>query len=186
MNQNNKEHSRGTYSDGWPIHPVVTSYLFDEHSKKTLLLKHRKLGVWLPPGGHVNELEDPFEAALRELKEETGFSNEEVEVLKIEPVNLFFSYMADYQNFHHEVEPKEPPFLVSLEIMDEDSLSKHYHLNYVYFFSLLSLGRSPSIDLTESDSWMWLNLSIDQINLLLTFIPVSTILSWMVNHHISS
>ena len=89
MNQNNKEHSRGTYSDGWPIHPVVTSYLFDEHSKKTLLLKHRKLGVWLPPGGHVNELEDPFEAALRELIEETGFSNEEVEVLKIEPVNLF-------------------------------------------------------------------------------------------------
>ena len=37
-----------------------------------LLLKHRKLGVWLQPGGHIEEGELPHEAAQRETLEETG------------------------------------------------------------------------------------------------------------------
>ena len=39
---------------------------------KILLLKHKKLGVWLYPGGHIEEGEMPTEAAIREAKEETG------------------------------------------------------------------------------------------------------------------
>lgn len=39
---------------------------------KVLLVKHKKLGVWLSPGGHV-EPEEPFHlAAEREFFEETG------------------------------------------------------------------------------------------------------------------
>lgn len=37
-----------------------------------LLLLHRKLGKWLPPGGHVEANELPDEAAVREVFEETG------------------------------------------------------------------------------------------------------------------
>jgi 8-oxo-dGTP pyrophosphatase MutT (NUDIX family) len=33
---------------------------------------HRKLGRWLPPGGHVEPNELPDEAAVREVFEETG------------------------------------------------------------------------------------------------------------------
>jgi 8-oxo-dGTP pyrophosphatase MutT (NUDIX family) len=39
---------------------------------KVLLHHHRKLGMWLPPGGHIEEDELPDEAALREVWEETG------------------------------------------------------------------------------------------------------------------
>jgi 8-oxo-dGTP pyrophosphatase MutT (NUDIX family) len=39
---------------------------------KTLLIFHRKLQVWLQPGGHVDPNELPDEAALREVEEETG------------------------------------------------------------------------------------------------------------------
>ena len=39
---------------------------------RTLLLLHRKLGKWLPPGGHVDPHELPDVAALREVEEETG------------------------------------------------------------------------------------------------------------------
>ena len=39
---------------------------------KVLLHLHRKLGIWLPPGGHIERDELPDEAAVREVFEETG------------------------------------------------------------------------------------------------------------------
>jgi 8-oxo-dGTP pyrophosphatase MutT (NUDIX family) len=39
---------------------------------KVLLHYHRKLGMWLPPGGHIEEDELPDEAAMREVWVETG------------------------------------------------------------------------------------------------------------------
>jgi 8-oxo-dGTP pyrophosphatase MutT (NUDIX family) len=37
-----------------------------------ILLKHKRLGFWLQPGGHVDPGETPWAAALRETREETG------------------------------------------------------------------------------------------------------------------
>ncbi|WP_026369674.1 NUDIX hydrolase [Kallotenue papyrolyticum] len=45
---------------------------FVVHQGRTLLLRHRKLGKWLPPGGHIDAHELPDVAALREVEEETG------------------------------------------------------------------------------------------------------------------
>jgi ADP-ribose pyrophosphatase YjhB (NUDIX family) len=42
------------------------------HEGKVLLLWHKKLSMWLPPGGHIDPNELPDEAAVREVKEETG------------------------------------------------------------------------------------------------------------------
>lgn len=39
---------------------------------KTLLHLHKKIGKWLPVGGHIEPDELPEEAACREAKEETG------------------------------------------------------------------------------------------------------------------
>jgi len=39
---------------------------------RMLLHRHRKLGMWLPPGGHIEEDELPDDAAVREVLEETG------------------------------------------------------------------------------------------------------------------
>lgn len=42
------------------------------HNNKVLLVKHKKLGIWLPPGGHIEPDELAHTAAEREFWEETG------------------------------------------------------------------------------------------------------------------
>lgn len=39
---------------------------------QVLLHRHPKLGMWLPPGGHVEPNEVPDDAAVREVREESG------------------------------------------------------------------------------------------------------------------
>lgn len=39
-----------------------------------LVIEHRRLGTWLPIGGELEPGETPLEAAVRELREETGLS----------------------------------------------------------------------------------------------------------------
>ena len=42
------------------------------HQDTVLLIEHVKLGWWMPPGGHIDPNEDPVQAILREVLEETG------------------------------------------------------------------------------------------------------------------
>ena len=49
---------------------AATTFVVDNH--QTLLLWHRKLQAWLPPGGHIEANELPEEAAVREVREESG------------------------------------------------------------------------------------------------------------------
>jgi len=49
-----------------------TVAVFVVREGKVLLHRHRKLGMWLPPGGHIEEDELPDDAAVREVWEETG------------------------------------------------------------------------------------------------------------------
>lgn len=60
------------------IHEKIdfTTSIYIVFDNKVLLHKHKKLGIWLPPGGHIELDEDPNEAALREAKEETGLDVE--------------------------------------------------------------------------------------------------------------
>lgn len=46
--------------------------VFARHQGRVLLIKHKRLGTWLPVGGELEPGETPLEAAIRELKEETG------------------------------------------------------------------------------------------------------------------
>ncbi len=49
---------------------VVEGYVIK--NGKILLMHHKKLDLWLPPGGHMEQNELPEESLKREIKEETG------------------------------------------------------------------------------------------------------------------
>ncbi|OGE30988.1 hypothetical protein A2631_04885 [Candidatus Daviesbacteria bacterium RIFCSPHIGHO2_01_FULL_44_29] len=54
-------------------HFTATVWIVTNDSpKKVLLLHHKKYNFWLPPGGHIERHENPAQAAIREVKEETG------------------------------------------------------------------------------------------------------------------
>lgn len=57
----------------------------DKENPKILLCRHKKLGKLLQPGGHVELDENPRQAVLREVTEETGYSPLELQVLQSAP-----------------------------------------------------------------------------------------------------
>jgi 8-oxo-dGTP diphosphatase len=57
-----------------PKHLVVYFVPVDAAARCLLLGDHRKSGLWLPPGGHVEDGEDPREAVAREADEELGIA----------------------------------------------------------------------------------------------------------------
>ena len=50
--------------------------IFCRHGGDVLLIRHRRLGTWLPVGGEIEPGETPLEAARRELREETGLDGQ--------------------------------------------------------------------------------------------------------------
>lgn len=100
---------------------VATALIFDEN-KRMLLVDHKRFGLWLPPGGHIEEEETPEEALVREVKEETGF---EIEILgdcfkETEIAGL--------------TKPLVVPFHLQLENIQKDSHRDfiHEHIDLIY------------------------------------------------------
>lgn len=56
--------------DADPVH--VTGSAIVTGPRGVVLHLHKRMGLWLQPGGHLDPGEDPAQAALREAAEETG------------------------------------------------------------------------------------------------------------------
>ncbi|MFO7794261.1 MAG: NUDIX domain-containing protein [Candidatus Nanohaloarchaea archaeon] len=85
-------------------------------NNKVLFLRHKKYGLWLQPGGHVEERETPDEAAIRETIEEVG--------LKIEVLDDF----RPDTSFENKSEDLPQPFNINLHQIEEG----HWHLDFQY------------------------------------------------------
>ncbi len=62
----------------------LTASAFVVSSRGVVLHRHRRLGLWVQPGGHVDPGESPEVACVREVVEETGLV-----VAQLEPPLLF-------------------------------------------------------------------------------------------------
>ncbi len=106
---------------------------FVVHEGRTLLLLHRKLHKWLPPGGHIDSHELPDVAALREVEEETG--------LRVA--------LLDAGEQHETVRRLAQPLCILLETINDT----HEHIDLIYVARVLEgeVRFSPS----ESHEARW-------------------------------
>ena len=121
-------------------HFTVSGFL--SHDGRTALHWHH-LGLWLPPGGHIEPNEDPIQAVLREIEEETG-----VEAL-IVPTSTPYP--------HDDPRQLPPPVTIGVYEIDEPG-NPHQHIDFVYF----TRPRSPGTpDLAgrpdQGEGWRWVS-----------------------------
>lgn len=116
----------------------TVSALILHPNRRILLLHHRKLGVWLYPGGHVEPTETPDQALQREVFEETG--------LRIRMLGECDSQLADVKA---DVSVLASPYVVLCERI-QDRQEPHYHLDLVYLCQVQ--GELPPVLATNSES----------------------------------
>lgn len=114
-------------------HFTVTGFLVAEDS--LALHWHVKVGAWLPPGGHVEPNEDPVQAVLREISEETGLSASVVPVR----APLAFDYPPQI----------DAPLTVLIEDVVDQTYGAHQHIDFVY------VCRSAAGQAALPKGWMW-------------------------------
>ena len=94
-------------------HFTATTYFV--HKAKVLLHLHKKLGFWIPVGGHIDRDELPEDAALREIKEESGL---DVEL-----------YNPDKNLGMKDVRQLMRPMHILLENINQF----HQHIDFIYY-----------------------------------------------------
>jgi ADP-ribose pyrophosphatase YjhB (NUDIX family) len=83
---------------------------------------HRKVGLWLPAGGHIEANEDPVQAVQREIREEFCL---ETEILRLAP-------RVEYAGGPQQL---EPPFTILTFPFPDPP---HEHIDLVYFLRVTS------------------------------------------------
>ena len=122
----------------------LTVSAFVVHEGRTALHWHRRIGTWLPAGGHMEPGEDPVEATLREVSEELAV---EAEVLALAPRVAFDG----------GAEQLPPPYTVLLEQVDGCGRSadgRAVHIDMVYFCRVVSGYPGASYDADSPILWL--------------------------------
>jgi 8-oxo-dGTP pyrophosphatase MutT (NUDIX family) len=97
-------------------HYTATGFVVRE--SQTLLHWHQRLQQWMPPGGHIEANEDPVQAVLREIHEETGIV---AEVIRQRAAHNF-----DYP------EQLPAPYTILVEDIPGPDQA-HKHIDFIYF-----------------------------------------------------
>jgi 8-oxo-dGTP diphosphatase len=130
-----------TQPDGHDL--TASAFVFRERGPdvEVLVHLHRKLGVLLQPGGHVEPTENPWQALEHELREETGYALDQLRVLQpLRPV----------EDLAHDNPHPLPAFVNTHEIG-----TGHFHTDLVFALLADEAPRHP-LAAGESPDLRWL------------------------------
>ncbi|MFB6090856.1 MAG: NUDIX hydrolase [Halobellus sp.] len=121
-------------------HFTATVYIVENGA--VALHRHERLGIRIPPGGHVDRDELPHEAGLREVYEETGL---EAELLgDTEPVGAPAG---------RKLPQPRHQMLYDINVHNDGSVG-HQHIDHVYYARVDSREIDPAGD-DEADPEVW-------------------------------
>ena len=115
-----------------------TCAVFIINEAKVLMIKHKKLQRWLPPGGLIENNETPDQAALREVHEETG--------LKIKLLGKSTDKLPDVTMVH-------PP----IHIQVENNPHGPDNIDFIYYAELQDVSAKCKINKNEIEEFTWMN-----------------------------
>ena len=121
-------------------HFTATGFVFNEQNE-ILMIKHKKLGVWLPPGGHIDENELPCEAVMREIYEETG---------------VRVSIVTAAQDIGVPTDPCELPLPMQILLEDIDGNGLHNHIDMIYLCRAATSTLHPQENEVDGIGWFTL------------------------------
>ena len=107
---------------------------FVVHDQSVALHWHPKVEAWLPPGGHIEPNEDPVQAVIREVLEETGL-----------PVRVLRTRSALDLTYPQEV---IPPYTIMVEDIHDPIQGFHQHIDMIYFCQ-------PTAHTHLPNGWLW-------------------------------
>ncbi|WP_435067084.1 NUDIX domain-containing protein [Haloplanus sp. C73] len=121
-------------------HFTATIYLVADGA--IALHDHPRLGIHLPPGGHVERGELPHEAALREAREETG----------LEPTLL-----TDHDDVRSETARAipRPRHLMLADVNICNGEVGHQHVDHVFYATVEDRAIDPEPGEAGAAAWDW-------------------------------
>lgn len=132
-------------------HFTATAFVTDSRGR-TLLLWHKRLKRWMPPGGHVGGDEMPEETARRECLEETGLD-----------VSIVGEACADhFKGNRGEGEVLQKPFAFLLENIPEcpeRDEPAHQHMDFIYVARPKDEGQEIRLEEQEGREIRWFTRS---------------------------
>lgn len=138
-------------------HFTASTFVVDSRNR-VLLMWHKRLERWMPPGGHVDENELPEETAKRECKEETGL---DVEIVGDTQPDVFGPHSDEGRMM-------KKPFAMLLEnIPASPSRGEpaHLHMDFLYRAKPVDEGAMLTMQPDEMDELRWFTLEeIDAID----------------------
>lgn len=128
-------------------HFTATAFVVDSR-RRTLLMWHKRLERWMPPGGHVDADETPEDTAKRECKEETGL---DVEILGDAQQDVFL------RNPHEGRMLKKPFAMLLEEIPASPSRGEpaHQHMDFVFLARPLDEDQVLTLQEAEGTQLKW-------------------------------